>query len=108
MKSALKESLAEYMIYKPHRAQTAKKEVLFFNPPFEARNPELVVHTHLTKPSIMDVMKEKHVTLHEYLKSGESINDPEKFYKDARPKTATASIASNVSQKSSKTITSQK
>ena len=44
MKHALKESLAEYKIYKPHRAQLSQKDVLFFNPPYEARNPELVVH----------------------------------------------------------------
>jgi hypothetical protein len=100
MKSALKESLAEYKIYKPHRASTATKDVLFFEPPYEARNPELVVHTHLTRPSIMDVMKEKHVPLKELLKTGESINDPEKFYKDARPKTALSSRMSTVSQKS--------
>jgi hypothetical protein len=94
MRQALKDSLAEYKIYKPHRAQTSQKDVLFFSPPYEARNPELVLHTHLSRPSIMEVTKEKHVPLREYLQTGESIYDPEKFYKDARPKTAGHSRAS--------------
>ena len=46
-------------------------------------------------------MKEKHVPLREYLKSGESINDPEKFYKDARPKTAAPSLLSQPSNSKS-------
>lgn len=88
MKQALKDSLAEYKIYKPHRAETSQKDVLFFNPPLEARNPELVIHKHLATPSLKDVMKEKHVPLREYLNTGESINDPAKLYEQARPKTA--------------------
>jgi hypothetical protein len=80
MKDALKESLAEYKIYKPHRAATAKKDVVFFNPPLEERNPELVIHKHLATPSLKDVMKEKHVPLREYLSTGESIYDPAKMY----------------------------
>ena len=88
MKQALKASLVEYKIPKPHRASTSSQEVLFFDPPYEARNPELVIQSHLPRPSIMDVSKEKHVPLRDYLQTGHSIHDPEKLYKDARPKTA--------------------
>ena len=54
----------------------------------------------------MSVSKEKHVPLREYLQTGESIYDPEKFYKDARPKTAGATRGS-ISSQSSKLNTAQ-
>ena len=58
------------------------------------------MHKHQTRPSVLDVNKEKYVPLREYLQTGEPIFDPEKFYNDARPKTAAPSRASIVSQAS--------
>lgn len=49
------------------QAQTHSQETLFFNPPLEARNPELVVSKHLPKPKLHEVIREKHVPLKAYL-----------------------------------------
>ena len=67
MKEALKENLKDFMIQRPFKAETSKKEVLFFNPPLEPRNPELVIHKHLAKPVLKEVLMEKHVPFRHYL-----------------------------------------
>lgn len=72
MKEALKDSIKDYVIQRPYQAETSKKDVLFFDPPFEERNPELVIHSHLAKPVLKDILKEKHVPLRQYLQSGET------------------------------------
>ena len=44
MKQALKDSLAaEYALYKPHQAPTYATHASFFKPPYEQRNPELLI-----------------------------------------------------------------
>jgi hypothetical protein len=44
MKKALKESLAaEYALYKPHQAPVYSTAAQFFKPPYEKRNPELLI-----------------------------------------------------------------
>jgi hypothetical protein len=67
MKEALKENLQQFMIQRPFKAETSKKEVLFFNPPLEPRNPELVIHMHIPKPTLKEVLKEKHLPFRQFL-----------------------------------------
>lgn len=67
MKEALKQHLKQFIIQRPYQPELSKKEVLFFNPPLEARNPELVIHQHVAKPTLKEVLKEKHVPFRQLL-----------------------------------------
>ena len=67
MKQALKQNLKQFMIERPLKAETSKKDVVFFNPPLEPRNPELVIHKHILKPVLKEVLLEKHIPFKYYL-----------------------------------------
>jgi hypothetical protein len=86
-KAALEEELREHLIFKPHRVTTSKREALYFNPPLEARNPELVIHKHIAKVGVKDVLKEKHVPFRKYLEDMSEL-------KSQRAKSVTASTCS--------------
>ena len=63
---------------------------MFFTPPLEPRNPELVIHKHLPAPSLIDVLKEKHVPFRRYLEEGEDLSQAQESYvsSNGRPMTA--------------------
>lgn len=48
--------MEEHKIKRPHKATVSVKDVLFFKPPLEPRNPELVIHKHVAKVGVKDVL----------------------------------------------------
>lgn len=58
---------------------------MFFNPPLEDRNPELLIHSHVVRPSVKDVLKEKRIPFRQFL---EGVEDVYLVDASSRPKSA--------------------
>ncbi len=97
MRSEVKASLDLFTIQRPQvEAPVHCQKALFFEPPIEARNPELTIASHLAQPKLKDVLNLKHVPLRYFLQGsdgGEAFR-PKSAYEEAYLNFHTGSEAS--------------